>query len=258
MKKRINPIVKNRSRKENDVSWKKCSRHSQFHCNKHSGASSIGRMVALTQIIHNVLNIFDHTRFATHISYFFLTMAVIVVANSGKLVQAAIIVAQIAHSDIHKVWAIYTAASTITSEAITKSPILATSLVIFKSIHLEVSLAHGMLLLKAIIINNISNNDTKISLILLIQNCKINSQSKMFAFTNASKATHTNKYMKFLIFGTDTSIASSLGDSFLMIRYPLYHTSNASREIHSRNATCWSHSIMKIRAVTVNKNAQSL
>ena len=89
---------------ENDVSWKKCKNHSQFHCgNKHTGVNSIGRILALTQIIHKVLKIFDHTRFATHISYFFLIMAVIVVANSGKLVQAAIIVAQMAHSDIHKV-----------------------------------------------------------------------------------------------------------------------------------------------------------
>ena len=56
----------------------------------------IGRIVALTQIIHKVLKIFDHIRLATHISYFFLIIAVIVVANSGKLVHAAIIVAQIA------------------------------------------------------------------------------------------------------------------------------------------------------------------
>ena len=93
----------NRSINENDVSWKKWRIHSQFHGNKHSGVSSIGRITALTQIIQRVLKIFDHTRLATHISYFFLTIAVIVVANSGKLVPAAIIVAQIAHSDIHKV-----------------------------------------------------------------------------------------------------------------------------------------------------------
>jgi hypothetical protein len=54
-------------------------------------------MTALTQIIQSVLKMFDQTRLATHISYFFLTIAVIVVANSGKLVPAAIIVAQIAH-----------------------------------------------------------------------------------------------------------------------------------------------------------------
>ena len=79
-----------------------CKIHSQFQdCSKHSGVSCIERIDALTPIIHNVLNMLDPTRFATHISYFFLMIAVIVVANSGKLVHAAIIVAQIAHSDIH-------------------------------------------------------------------------------------------------------------------------------------------------------------
>ena len=104
MKNTIIHIVKNNSMNENDVSWKKCKIHSQFHHgNRHTGVNSIGRITELTQIIHNVLNIFDHTRLATHISYFFFTIAVIVVANSGKLVPAAIIVAQIAHSDIHNV-----------------------------------------------------------------------------------------------------------------------------------------------------------
>ena len=77
-------------------------------------------------------------------------------------------------------------------------------------------------------------------------------------FMNDNNATHRNKYMKFLIFGTETSIASSVGDSFFMIKYALYHTSNARRVIHSRKATCWSRSIMKIRAVTHRRNAQSL
>lgn len=103
MKYMINHMVKNNSTNENDESWKKCRIHPQFHQgNKHLEVSSIGRIVALTQMIHRVLNIFDPTRLATHISYFFLSMAVIVVANSGKLVPAAIIVAQMAHSDIHK------------------------------------------------------------------------------------------------------------------------------------------------------------
>ena len=131
-----------------------------------------------------------------------------------------------------------TAASTITSDAITKSPMLATSLVIFRSIHLEVSLAHGSCLLKIIIINRISNIDTKISLILVIQSFSTNSQSTISAFISASKATHKNKYTKFLTLGTETSILSSVGDSFLIIRYPLYHINNASNVSHSRNATC--------------------
>lgn len=224
--------------KENDVSWKKCRIHSQFHHgSKHSGVSSIGRMQALTQIIHNVLNILDHTKLATHISYFFLIIAVIVVANSGKLVQAAIIVAQIAHSDIHRICAIYTAASTITSEAITKSPILATSFVIFRSIHFHVSFTHGILLLKAIITNSKNKIATNISLIQSIPKYIRNFQGVMSMFMKASIATQKNKYKKFLTLGTETSIASSVGDSFLIIRYPLYHTSKASKVSHSRRAT---------------------
>ena len=133
---------------ENDESWNKWKIHSQFlDTNKHWGVMYIGRIIELTQMIPSVLNIFDHTKLATHISYFFFIMAVIVVANSGRLVHAAMIVAQIAHSDIHKVWAINMAASTITSEAITSSPILATSFAIFKSIHFHVSFAKGILLL---------------------------------------------------------------------------------------------------------------
>ena len=94
----------NNNMNENDVSWNRCKIHSQFHpFNKHSGVKLIGRIEALTQMIHSVLKMFDQTRLATHISYFFLIIAVIVVASSGKLVQAAIIVAQIARSDIHKV-----------------------------------------------------------------------------------------------------------------------------------------------------------
>lgn len=203
---------------ENDVSWKKCRIHSQFHGNKHSGVSSIGRIVALTQIIHKVLNIFDHTRLATHISYFFFIIAVIVVANSGKLVHAAIIVAPMAHSDIHKVWAINTAQSTITSEAITKSQILAINFVMFKSIHFDVSLAHGILLLNAIITNIMNKIATNISLVQSIPKFTRNLHEVMSIFMNARRTTHKNKYKKFLIFGTETSIDSSVGDSFFMIK----------------------------------------
>ena len=53
-------------------------------------------MLALIQMIHKVLKMFDPTRFAIHISYFFFIIAVMVVANSGRLVHAAIMVAQIA------------------------------------------------------------------------------------------------------------------------------------------------------------------
>ena len=244
---------------ENDVSWKKCKIHSQFHHgNRHTGVNSIGRITELTQIIHNVLNIFDHTRLATHISYFFLIIAVIVVANSGKLVPAAIIVAQIAHSDIHKTWAMKTAESTITSDAITNSQILATSLVIFKSIHFEVSFTQGIVLLNAIITNKANKMATNISLIQSIPKRTMNFQEVISMLMKASNTTHRNRYIKFLILGTDTSIDSSVGDSFFIIKNALYHTSRASKVIHSRKATRWSRNIMKIRAVTHSKNAQSL
>ena len=55
---------------------------------------------------------------------------------------------------------------------------------------------------------------------------------------NANIATNKNRYKKFLIFGTETSMDSSVGDSFFIIKYALYHTSSANREIHSRRATC--------------------
>ena len=190
----IKPIVRNNNINENDVSWKKCKIHSQFHHgSRHSGVSSIGRIVALTQMIHRVLNIFDHTRFATHMSYFFLTIAVIVVANSGRLVPAAIIVAPIAHSDIHKTWAMKTAESTITSDAITKSQILATSFVIFKSIHFEVSFAQGIDLLNAIITNKANNIATNISLIQSIPKRTINFQEVISILMKANNATHRNR-----------------------------------------------------------------
>lgn len=103
----INNIVKNNSINENEVSCIKCPRHEQFQDdNKHTGVNVIGVIVALIQIIQSVLNIFDPTKFQIHISNFFFKIAVIVVANSGKLVHAAIIVAQIARCDIQKTSAI--------------------------------------------------------------------------------------------------------------------------------------------------------
>lgn len=129
---------------------------------------------------------------------------------------------------------------------------------IFKSIHFEVSFTHGIVLLNAIITNKANNIATNISLIQSIPKRNINFQDVISIFMNASNATHRNRYIKFLIFGTDTSIDSSVGDSFFMIKNALYHTSRASKLIHSHSATCWSRSIMKIRAVTHNKKAQSL
>ena len=78
---------------------------------------------------------------------------------------------------------------------------------------------------------------TKISLVLSIQKLSWKFQFELFIFTKANRATHRNKYTKFLIFGTETSIASSLGDSFFIIKYVLYHTSKASNVIHSHKVT---------------------
>ena len=111
-----------------------------------------------------------------------------------------------------------TAASTITSEAITSNQILATSFVIFKSIHFEVSLTQGILFLNAIITNKANRIATNISLIQSIPKFIRNLQDVISIFMKASRATHKKRYMKFLIFGTETSIDSSVGDSFFIIR----------------------------------------
>ena len=249
----------NSNKKEKDASWNKCKNHSQFHDgSKHCDLSSIGRTIELTQIIPSVLNIFDHTRFATHISYFFLAIAVKVVASSGKLVHAAMIVAQIAHSDIHSVLARNTATFTITSEAISNSQMLATSLAIFRSICFDVSFPMGTFDLNIIIKNNNSNIAMNISLIESIQ--KLNSKDSLFTliFINAKIKTPKNKYIKFLIFGTETSMVSSVGDSFFIIKYQLYNANNDSKKIHSNDDTCWFHRIINIKAVIQSKNTQSL
>ena len=99
--------MKNNSINEKDVSCIKCARHVQFpEESRQTGVNVIGVIVALIQIIPSVLKIFDPTKFPIHISNFFFNIAVTVVANSGKLVPAAIIVAQIARCDIQKISAI--------------------------------------------------------------------------------------------------------------------------------------------------------
>lgn len=70
--------------------------------NKHVGCKCRGVIIEEIQIIHKILNISDHTTFPIHISYFFFTIAAKVAATSGKEVHAAIIVAQIAHSETQK------------------------------------------------------------------------------------------------------------------------------------------------------------
>lgn len=103
----ISNIVKNNSINENEVSCIKCARHVQFpEESRQAGVNVIGVIVALIHMIPSVLNIFDPTKFPIHISYFFFNIAVTVVANSGRLVHAAMIVAQIARCDIQKTSAI--------------------------------------------------------------------------------------------------------------------------------------------------------
>lgn len=100
----INSIVKNNSINENEVSCIKCHRHVQFpEDSRQTGVNVIGVIVALIQMIPSVLKMFDPTKFPIHISNLFFMIAVIVVASSGKLVPAAIIVAQIARCDIQKI-----------------------------------------------------------------------------------------------------------------------------------------------------------
>jgi hypothetical protein len=87
----------------------------------------------------------------------------------------------------------------------------------FKSIHFDV-FTQGILLLNAIITNNANRTATNISLIQSIPRFIRNLPDVISMFMKASKATHKNRYMKFLIFGTETSIDSSVGDSFFIIR----------------------------------------
>ena len=106
---------------------------------KHFGVMCKGVITDEIQTIQRILNISDHITFPTHISYFFLIIAAKVAAISGRLVPAAIIVAQIAHSDTHIAVATYTADATITSDDITKSHILAIILVMLSNIHVSSS-----------------------------------------------------------------------------------------------------------------------
>jgi hypothetical protein len=73
---------------------------SQLHT-RHFGVICRGVITEEIQTIHKILNMSEPITFHTHISYFFLIIAAKVAAISGKLVHAAIIVAQIAHSDTH-------------------------------------------------------------------------------------------------------------------------------------------------------------
>ena len=189
---------------------------------KHFGVICKGVIIEEIQTIQRILNISDQITFPTHISYFFLIIAAKVAAISGRLVPAAIIVAQIAHSDTQMAVATYTADATMMSDDITKSPILAIILVILSNIQFSSSFLLCFFLLnidkenknKRTHINTIEYADSQISIlnhfsvfILKIDNMKI----------------QENKYIKFLISGSSTPLAfqtSSIG-SFLTHKYQL-------------------------------------
>ena len=64
--------------------------------------------------------------------------------------------------------------------------------------------------------------------------------------------------MKFFIFGAGSSVSSSVGASFFIHKYPLYHTNRASSTIPHRLGTKLLRNIPKIIAVIISKNNQSL
>ena len=121
-----------------------------------------GVITAEIPIIHRILKISDPTTFPTHISYFFLIIAASVAATSGSDVQAATIVAQIAHSETQNVCAINTAAFTTKSEDITKIHRLASSFVQFSNIQSLFSDDLGFFLKKREIKNHIRSTHKNI------------------------------------------------------------------------------------------------
>ncbi len=189
---------------------------------KHFGVICKGVITEEIQTIQRILNISDPITFPTHISYFFLIIAAKVAAISGKLVPAAIIVAQIAHSDTQIAVATYTAAATIISDDIIKSPILAIIFVTFNSIQVSSSFLLCFFLLN--IDKENKNRSTHINTIEYADNQNsILNQFSAFIFIMDRIKIHTNKYIKFLISGSSTQLAfhtSSIG-SFLIHKYQL-------------------------------------
>ena len=189
---------------------------------KHFGVICKGVIIEEIQTIQRILNISDPITFPTHISYFFLIIAANVAAISGRLVHAAIIVAQIAHSDTHKVVATYTAAATIISDDIIKSPILAIILVMLSNIHVSSSFLLCFFLLN--IDKEKRNRSTHMNIIEYAdsQNSISNHLSVLIFMTDKMKI-HENKYTKFLSSGNSIPLAfqtSSIG-SFLIHKYQL-------------------------------------
>ena len=189
---------------------------------KHFGVICNGVITEEIQTIHRMLKISDHITFPTHISYFFLIIAAKVAAISGKLVPAAIMVAQIAHSETHKLVATYTAEATITSEDITKSHILAIILVMLSNIHVSSSFLLCFFLLN--IDKEKRNRSTHMNIIEYAdnQNSMLNHLSVLIFMTDKMKI-QVNKYTKFLSSGNSIPLAfqtSSIG-SFFTHKYQL-------------------------------------
>ena len=64
--------------------------------------------------------------------------------------------------------------------------------------------------------------------------------------------------MKFFNFGAGSSVSSSVGASFFIHKYPLYHINKVSNKIPHHLGTKLLRSIQKINAVIDNRNTQSL
>ena len=194
---------------------------SQFQI-RHFGVIFNGVIIEEIQFIQSILNISDPITFHTHISYFFLIIAAKVAAISGKLVPAAMIVAQIAHSEIQIVVATYTAEATITSDDSINSQILAIIFVILSNIQFSCSFLLFFFLLNKEIQNKIRiihiNMDEYDDNQILMLN-----QFSVLMFIIDKMKIHMNRYKKFLISGNSITLvfqASSIG-SFFIHKYQL-------------------------------------
>ena len=231
---------------------------SQFHT-RHFGVKSNWVITEEIQTIHRMLKISDQITFHTHISYFFLMMAAKVAAISGKLVPAAMIVAQIAHSDTHMTVATYTADATITSEDIISNPILEIIFVMLSNIQFSCSFLLCFFLLNIETQNKIRIIHINITEYLDSPNSILNQFSVLMFIIDKIKI-HPNKYRKFLISGSSISLVfqtSSIG-SFLIHKYQLYPNNKAKHIAHSRHKTFWSRRNTNNKHEIKNKKSQSL
>ena len=194
---------------------------SQLHA-RHFGVICRGVITEEIHTIHKILNMSEPITFHTHISYFFLIIAAKVAAISGKLVHAAIIVAQIAHSDTHITVATYTAEATMISDDIISNPILEIIFVMLSSIQFSCSILLFLFLLNIErqnrnIITHINTAEYADN-----QNSILNQFSVLIFIIDKMKI-HTNRYQKFLISGSSIALVlqtSSIG-SFLIHKYQL-------------------------------------